>query len=266
MNNIVKADLFSPLFTTTNNQLGIAAGTIYAGHYLPENVPLPEKLWPGSDYAVGINDGNAIVEKIDRAPGIAFIGGFHVGLDGQIVPQSVWDCKFRPKARDPRGMVLVGDFWVDIYLLNCHPAKHGTSSAGVDLATGTMSVVMPDSTHQPLTWWNAVAVLAAHGKQLMSMAEFSVATMGVTEGKAADDKPTKTGHISGLKSYNGLEQATGCMWTWGRDFDPSGGWAVVMGGVWVSAAAGPRRFSHSLPAGDYLYVGARGRCDHLILA
>ena len=47
------------------------------------------------------------------------IGGFHY-QDGVINDRSIWDLKFKPSAKDPRGMALViGDsFWADIYLLN----------------------------------------------------------------------------------------------------------------------------------------------------
>ena len=265
MKNIDKADIFSPLFTPHGNQLTIMPGTIYAGHALPEEVTLPKALKPGSDFGIEVHDGNVIGTKLDSAPSASFIGGFHVGLDGQIVPQSIWDCKFRPKSPDPRGMVLIGDFWADIYLLNVAPSKNGTSAALKEIATGTQKIALRGGL-EPLTWWNAIAVLAGHGKQLLSMAEFSVATMGSTDGKTAGGKPEITGHIDGLKSHNGLEQATGCLWTWGRDFDPSGGWAVVMGGYWNSDAAGPRRFALNHPDIGYDNVGARGRCDHLILA
>ncbi len=264
MNNIVKADPFSPLFILNGNQLSVLPGTIYAGHALPEEVTLPKNLKPGSDYAVAVEDGTVVGKKLDHAPESICIGGFHVSLDGQIVEQSIWDCKFRPKAIDPRGMVLIADFWADIYLLNVDPRKNGTSAACREIATGTHKIALRGGL-EPLTWWNAVAALAGDGKQLLSMAEFSVAALGVTEGKAADEKPETTCHIKGLKSSYGLEQATGCMWTWGRDFDPSG-YAVLMGGSWGSGAAGPRRFHSGHPGNGYSYVGARGRCDHLILA
>ena len=265
MKNIDKADIFSPLFILNGNQLSVLPGTIYAGHAMPEEVALPKKLKPGTDYAIAVEDGKALGASIDYTPDASFIGGFHVGLDGQIVERSIWDCKFRPKALDPRGMILIGDFWADIYLLNVDPRKNGTSAACREIATGTHKIALRGGL-EPLTWWSAVAALAGDGKQLLSMAEFSVATMGVTEGKTAGEKPETTCHIKGLKSSYGLEQATGCMWTWGRDFDPSGGWPVVMGGDWYSDAAGPRRFSYDHPVYGGSDVGARGRCDHLILA
>ena len=264
MTNLIKADQFAPLFITESNRLSIVPGTIYAGHALPGNVNLPKKLKPGSDYAVDVEDGVVSAKEIHSAPDLKCLGGFHVGIDGKIVENSIWDAKFRPQEVDPRGMVFVEDFWADIYLLNTDPGKNGTSAAGVEIASGIEGILMQGE-RKPLTWWNAVAVMAVLGKQLLSMSEFCVAAQGVEEGKACGTKPKTTGHITGLKSRYGLEQATGCMWTWGRDFNPSG-YAGIMGGYWGSGAAGPRRFNGHHPDTDYYYVGARGRCDHLILA
>lgn len=262
MNNLAKADIFSPLFTVENNQLSIVPGTIYAGHALPGKVNLPKKLKPGSDYAVDVEDGVVSAKQLDSTPDLKCLGGFHVGLDGKIVENSIWDAKFRPREVDPRGMVLVEDFWVDIYLLNSDPGKNGTSAAGVEIASGTEEIMM-QGVRKPLTWWNAVTVLAVLGKQLLSMSEFCVAAQGVEEGKTCGEKPKTTRHIPGLKSRYGLEQATGCIWTWGRDFNPSGPYASLMGGGWDSGSAGPRRSDINVPDYGWFNVAARGRCDHL---
>jgi len=249
MKNIIKADSFSPLFATNNNQLQVLPGTIIAGHALPTSVKLPSDLKPGTDYGIVVEDGEVICHELNHAPVATHIGGFHVGLDGNIVGASIWDALFRPKAKDPRGMVLSGDCWVDIYFLNVDPHKYGTSAAGVEIASA-------------VNWWDAVATLSSHGKQLLSNAEFSVAMHGVELEKTAGEKPTSTGHIEGLRSACGIEQATGCLWTWCRDFDPSG-YASVMGGYWVSGSAGPRRLYGDDPDYGWYVIGARGRCDHL---
>jgi hypothetical protein len=55
------------------------------------------------------------------------------------------------------------------------------------------------------------------------------------------------------------------MWTWTRDI-VTVRCALLSGGGWRSSAAGPRRLS-SVDADDSVdVIGARGRCDHLILA
>ncbi len=247
--HIEKSDPFTPIFTLDRDNLTINPLHDSEDRPLPTNVQLPE-LRPGTDYEVTIIDGVAVATPLEGLPAHS-IGGFHVGLDGKIVPGSLWDVCFRPKARDPRGMVLVaGAFWADIYLLNTDP-QTGTSRANQPIARN-------------ITWWDAVNTLAEHGKQPLSMAEFSLATSGVDEGKRAGDRPETTNHIAGLKSAAGLEQATGCMWVWGRDFDPNG-YAIVLGGYWGSPVAGPRRFSGADPGGAWNSLGARGRCDHLIL-
>ncbi len=261
-----KADIFTPAFETTDGaSLFVKPGTIVGGHPLAEKVAMPEELQPGTDYAIGVENGVAAAASLAVPPDASFIGGFHVGLDGKIVVPSIWDGRFRPKARDPRGMSLNGDFWMDVYLLNTSPHIHGTSKAGQTIASGANPIHLPDGSSLPVNWWNVVKILANFGKQLPSLAEFSVAMEGVEEGKNCVVRPEKTGHVEGLRSAVGCEQAAGCIYIWGRDFAPSGGYAIVMGGYWGSDAAGPRQFGDGLPGADNYDIGARGRCDHLIL-
>lgn len=247
--HIEKSDPFTPIFTLDRDNLTINPLHDSEDRPLPAKVQLPELL-PGTDYEVTIIDGIAVATVLESLPAHS-IGGFHVGLDGKIVPASLWDVCFRPKARDPRGMVLVaGAFWADIYLLNTDP-QAGTSRANQPIARN-------------ITWWDAVNTLAAHGKQPLSLAEFTLAAEGSEEGKTCGGRPETTGHVDGLKSTVGIEQATGCMYVWGRDFDPNGS-AIVLGGTWCSPGAGPRRFDDDDPGDSWNGVGARGRCDHLIL-
>jgi len=263
---IQKADLFSPAFNLhPGNILTVQPGTLVAGLDLEETVKPVEALTPGNDYAIAVVDGIAMVSALAGAPSQSFIGGFHVGFDGNIVPASIWDANFRPKCPDPRGMVLVSNFWADIYLLNIDPHLYGTSSAGKEIADGASQIEMPQGGRQPLTWWNAVTVLSSHGKQLLSLAEFSLAASGTEDGKNNDGDPKTTGRSPGLRSAVGLEQATGCMWTWGRDSEPSSPYVAVFGGGWLSARSGSRRCCTDDPGSYWYGLGARGRCDHLIL-
>jgi hypothetical protein len=250
-----KSSLFTPAFRLREKStLLINAGTIVAGHPLPDTVVMPD-LALGRDYQIVANDDTVEAQLLDAPPTLSAIGGFHVGLDGEIAAHSIWDNNFRPKAQDPRGMVFAGSFWVDIYLLNIEPRVNGTSSPNKCIADGASC---------SLNWWKAVEILAEHGKQLLSMAEFSIMAAGVKEGKNCAIEPDHTGFVPQLKSGIGVEQATGCMWTWGSDFDPCGR-AIVMGGGWFSGAPGPRQFFNFDPDFGWNSIGARGRCDHLIL-
>ncbi len=229
------------------------------------SVIMPKKLTPGTDYAVKQDKGTMKAVKLSSAPKADALGGFHVGLDGNIVRSSIWDQLFRPRCPDPRGMVFAGKYgWIDIYLLNTDPGKHGTSAAGVEIADGWSNIILPDGKGRTLNFWVATHALSLHGKQLLSCEEFTAVMQGVEEGKTCGNDPKKTGHVPGLRSAIGIEQATGCMYVWSRDIkDLDVPWIFLMGGDWDSDAAGPRRFDSYLP--DYVdfNVGARGRCDHL---
>ena len=123
---------------------------------------------------------------------------------------------------------------------------------------------MPDGNRKSLTWWVATHQLAQFGKQLLSREEFAATMQGVEEGKNNGDDPCKTGHSPGLKSLYGIEQASGCMWTWSRDIEGlRGPWLFILGGRWNSGSAGPRRSYYSPPDFYWSDVAARGRCDHL---
>jgi len=242
-----KADPFTPAFEVKGGGLVIKDGVTF-DDIPPINpfVALPA-LAPGVDYSIHPTDSGDLAASMARIPGE--VGGFHVGLDGAIVPASIWDTKFRPSAPDPRGMVFVpGVGWVDIYLT----AEDGTSRPGAKIA-------------RDISWWAATALLAAQGKQLLSAGEFSVAAAGATEGKTCGERPELTAHVDGLRSTVGLEQVTGAMWTWTRDID-SDRYALLSGGNWRTSDAGPRRLDFDFAYYSNDFIGARGRCDHLILA
>jgi hypothetical protein len=112
----------------------------------------------------------------------------------------------------------------------------------------------------------AVAVMAAHGKGLLSVDEFFAAALGVTEKTAANRDPKVTGLDAPRTSRFGLQQATGNLWVWGHDGDPDKPRASLFGGSWVSdGGAGSRyaRVATSWPGDSAGYLGARGRSDHL---
>jgi hypothetical protein len=244
-------------------RISAKSGVKFDDEDLPSKITLPDVLVGGRDYAILLDDERLLVVN---APHSEALGGFHVGLDGKIVPHSIWDRNFQPKCPDKRGMVLVaGLFWADIYLLNSEPHIHGTSAAGVRIADYNDPPARTAWNRcERANYWEVSEVLAMHGKQLLSVAEFVIAAQGVAEGKSCGEDPVATCHAEGLRSAWGLEQATGCMWTWSRDRDGDD-WCRLLGGGWWTSGAGPRRlYDSGAVYGDYDVAG-RGRCDHLIL-
>lgn len=211
-------------------------------------------LTAGTDYAIyACNDGTlradasfAAATGFDAATSRQ-IGGFHyapgsnaaarAGGDTtpQINPYSIWDLRFRPSCPDPRGMALVaGRFWCDIYLLGVDHHINGTSRGAATIADGSSPPKVPtlfggdgSATYGNLTWFSAMEVMKAAGKDLLDYAEFAAATYGATEGTGRGNDPVTTGlGTTNAGSSNadqkftskwGVVQASGCLWVWGRD-------------------------------------------------
>jgi hypothetical protein len=213
------------------------------------------------------------------------LGGFHFAPGGNAAARaggddvpainsySVWDLNFRPACPDPRGMTLVDTggrkFWCDIYLT---AADHSdiTSRFGVTIADGAD---LPNGTgtdgkkYKAFDYPTAVAVLASHGKGLLSVEEFFAAAYGVTEKSSADENPKVSGLDAPRTSKFGLMQATGNMWVWGHDGDPDEPRASIFGGAWLNGGDAGSRFAYLgyWPGSSSDSLGARGRSDHLQL-
>lgn len=212
---------------------------------------------------------------------------------------SLWDLKWRPACSDPRGMALVaGSFWCDIYMLGVNHHVNGTSKNNVTIADGSSPPKVPtafggngSTTYSTFNWWEASEVVAAYGKQLLSHAELCAAGYGVTEEVARGSDPVTTGlgttnagssqTDEKFTSKWGIIQATGVLWVWGRGLggsyannDPIRGYgfslpnAVLLGGAWINDGSAGSRTSYwgNAPSYSYGSVGARGRCDHRVLA
>lgn len=288
---LVKADPTTPALKLVGaaDALVIKAGTVFAGHAFDRDTPveLPaDGLEPGADYAVVAVDLKPAVLKLIGTPsGDLHLGGFHfapggnaVGRSGgdstpQINPHSLWDLNFRPACPDPRGMVLVdaaaGRFWCDIYLLGVDHLTNGTSKLGVLIADGDDPPLQPDGeAYDKLDYETAIAVMKHHGKGLLSFDEFVAAAYGVTE-KTASSKDPKTTKLDAPRTSKwGLMQATGNLWVWGHDGDPDLPRASFFGGSWFNdVLAGSRHAAVAYYWPDYsvVYIGARGRGDHLQL-
>jgi len=235
---------------------------------------------PGMDYAVRVHaSGEAeIVPVADTNPLDGdYIGGFHFAPGGNatartggdtvpaINPYSVWDIDFRPDAMDPRSMALIEGahgrrFWMDIYLLGVEHEKNGTSRYGVKIADGRSPA--------KLDYYDAVNILAGHGKRLPTYEQFISAAFGVTEKSATARDPDITGLDAARTSHYGLMQATGNLWVWGTDGDPDDPRPSVFGGSWIDGSdAGSRYASLVSWAGlSDVLLSARGASDHLIPA
>ena len=316
-----KSDPRTVAFTLTKDRLILKGGTYIAGadsifkftNDTPVELP---KMGPGADYAIYLcKDGKLRADVNFTAPkGFTRstsrqIGGFHFAPGGNataqsggddkpaINPYSLWDIKFRPACRDPRGMALVQDhFWCDIHLCNNTP-ENGTSRFNETIADYSSPPTIPvscggDGTkkYTSFNWWEAAEVLSAAGKQLLSYDEFAAAAFGTTEGTSANSDPKCTILRPEFTSRWGIMLVTGNMWTWGREFshwpnEKNSGWkdvtqhrgkiflpsdtslvAAIFGGLWGDGGYAGSRSSFWVlyPWYSYNNIGARGRCDHLI--
>jgi len=290
MTSLMKANPNAPaLIMTGPQQISILSGTAFAGLTFAEDTPVaiaPGLLQPGHDYAVTVVDGKATVTETASATlADNVLGGFHFALGGNagarnggdtvaaINPYSVWDRNFRPACDDPRGMTRVeveggAAFWCDIYLTAAEHSQ-GTSRCGATIADGdSLPQSAGDKEFDSFDYEAARAVLAHHGKDLLSVLEFFAAAYGVTEKTAVGRNPKIAQLDAPRTSRWGVMQATGNMWTWGHDGDPDMPRASIFGGSWLNGAdAGSRdAILGDWPGSSNDDIGARGRSDHLQLA
>ncbi|NKD78109.1 hypothetical protein HEQ60_10095, partial [Haematospirillum sp. H1815] len=317
-NAFIKADPDSVVFTkTAANALSLKAGTAVDVHgkaisFTTDTAVVMPTLTPGTDYAVYVcADGSVRADANFKAPSgytadtARKIGGFHYAPGGNataqkggdttpaINPYALWDLKFRPACKDPRGMTLVADsFWADIYLLGVNHHTDGTSKYGVTIADGSSPPKIPgqfggdgSKAYNSLNWWEAAEVMQAHGKQLPSYAEFAALAWGTTEASSLGFDPGATVLNAAYTSKWGVIQATGCLCVRGRDFGGSHGsssWAVntggrgstyqlsnavLLGGHWYDMSHPGSRCSgwNNAPVYVASHTSARGVCAHLIL-
>lgn len=310
-----KADLDSVGFLKTGaGSVSLKAGTVIELNGLIYEfasitpVAMPT-LTPGTDYAIYLcEDGNLRADANFVAPAgwsaseVRRIGGFHYGLANlnidaspNINAYSMWDLRWRPGCRDPRGMAYFVAGWADIYLLGVNHHVEGTSKAGATIADGLdpPKVALGYggnglNTYGGLSWYDANEIMSDHGKYLPTQAQFSAAAFGVTEASEHGADPVTAGHLANFTSQWGHEQIAGVIWQWGQD---SGGvnagasWQAVTDGkgstLYESARAllgysnfsgavtnhgGSRAVAYNiLPNVTSAGQSARGFADHLIL-
>jgi hypothetical protein len=234
------------------------------------------------------------------------IGGFHFGkvrtmadaysaaasLPTQIVPNSCWDLKHRPKC-DPTGMVEVipDQLWVDIYL------------ASEDGTAWPATVPISGYNATPITGTEGYSRLDYHrlvrnaGKRLPDYSEFLMFAYGVPQGATGSTGRINTGDHTGYGfecvSCLNVDQPSGNIYqqttlyydrqhdgpdSWKNDLNVGkdssqdhGQWhgsqfrTALVGGIWYGAAeAGARCVSlNDDPWNVYSGVGFRAVCDSL---
>lgn len=198
----------------------------------------------GSSPDILISD-NSTIPLWYQAANSRKIGGFHtlcadVGaieghtlsgyVKGDIIPNSVWDLKHRPKS-DPEGMAYIEgiDLWVDIYLTSWTGSYSNTpenlklvSRYGAVTADGTSS---PEKFH----WFKLSQLFSRQKKRMLWQHEFIAASIGSNQGTnvVGGKDVNTTGGFSDtagrrMISNFGLEDCCGNLWQWGMDSGTGG--------------------------------------------
>jgi len=302
-----KADSSAVAFVKNGAGLDIKAGTKVwqlngtTKEYASATAVTLPSMTNGTDYAIYVCDDDTIRADANFSAPTGYttansrkIGGFHYDLGGAILEYSLWDLKFKPSAKDPRGMTLVANnFWADIYLVGTDCDVNGTSKSGVTICDGSSPAKIPalfggngSTTYGSFKQYEAGELMSAYGKRLPTYQEFSSLAYGISgEATSVGSDQGTTQRNSAYTSKWGVEQSAGVMWQWGSDIvsNLSGGWQAQtegrgsfyntpygarLGGDWRDASGAGSRcmaFNYTLwSSGNY--IGARGCCDHLQLA
>jgi hypothetical protein len=221
-----------------SNEIGLKVGTTYFAPDADITISTATDLdigtiSNGKDYSVyACNNAGTLIFKISlastypagyTADNSRKIGGFHtlsvaVGtisghtltgyLANDILPQSVWDLKHRPRS-NPAGMVFSPGTqkWVDIYLAS------GTGANTASAYGGTIS--------DTRDWMSFVDDGQAVSKRLLSDFEFQSIASGSNEETnitGSADPVTTGGHVDTaarrMISNIGCEDCCGAMWQW----------------------------------------------------
>lgn len=209
---------------------------------------------------------------------------------------SLWDLNWRPNCPidEVRGMTCFeGLFWYDIYLCSSNHIANGTSRYNTDVASGTVLPKMAltfggdgETNYTRLSWFEAIEIVASHGKRLLQYSEFCKCAFGVTENQSVGGAETTiplTTRVPGYTSRTGGEQMTGNQWVWGALAIGIGGsawggeiprgnqYGTAYAGLWGghrrdTAYSGSRCAAWSdVATSSYWGGGLRGACDHLNL-
>jgi hypothetical protein len=235
---------------------------------------LPASVALGTDYAIyATPDGLVVSANFTVPDGYTAltsrrVGGFHY-QNSEINQYSIWDLKYKPNVRDPRGMARSPmGVWADIYILNTSPDINGTSAYNVTIADGSSPPKIPsfwggDGTAQyaNFDWYTAVKTLSAFGKRPPTQQEFIALATGSVDNYKTGTDPVTTKFDASARSLIGCEGVSGHMWQWGADRYAD--IAAIFAGNWGHSSTGALVSDWSnAPSLSFDGVSARGVCDH----
>lgn len=254
--------------------LSVEVGGVIYSYSEGSALALPSTVTVGTDYAIyATPDGLVVSANFTTPDGYTAltsrrVGGFHY-QDGVINELSLYDLKYKPDVRDPRGMVRSpASNWADIYLLNTTPDLLGTSAHGATIADGSSPPKKPalwggDGTVQypNFDWYTAVKVLAAYGKRPPTQPEFIALATGSVDNYKVGTDPVTTQFNASARSMIGCEGVSGVMWQWGADRYAD--IAALFAGYWDGSSTGALVSTwDSAPSYSNNVISARGVCDH----
>jgi hypothetical protein len=223
----------------------------------------------GSDYYVyACTDGATLSFKISLnstnptgfdAAHSRKLGGFHYGrvrnsittsdvTSGAIVPNSIWDLKFRP-ACSPEGMAYIGNgVWCDIYLPSVNAAITFSNGNGSPITTGTAKSTYNST---PLTGTEGLSAYSFNelarqsGKRLLTLSEWLQAAHGSPPGedgnndhawaKTTNGARAATGSVADAISLLNIVDCVGNVLEWVDEYLQNG---IEAAGAWVDEMPG----------------------------
>jgi len=274
----------------------------------------------GTDMAIWIKTDGTLEASANFSTltgGVRTLGGFHYAPGGnatldpdgdwanhtggdttpQINEYSIWDLKWRPSARDPRGLALVPGLqeWWGIYPMQNGILPGPLHTYGVDpCRDGNAPYKIwadnsPPDRYSDATPMNIFELLASQGFRPPQPWNFQLAALGVKEQESAGGSdPGNTGDVndrtrSRFTSAWGLFDITGVIGAWSSDSrqtdsDTSGvtqgrsntrfriNRFARLGGNWSDdAESGSRYVSTATSLNSSTKFGGRGACDHVVL-
>jgi hypothetical protein len=176
---------------------------------------------------------------------------------GEIIPFAVWDLKHRPSGA-PEGMTWIpGHGWIGIYFLS----NSGTETDR-KLVTKFEGVIADGSSTPKWNDFDFIETLMKQSQSLPINDTLTVGGLGTPTGvgiKGGIDPVTTGGHVNTIGtrivSYFGMEDGSGVMWTWARDFFSSNNqyYHTLVSCTWEGGSVCSPHFVSGIPIGTYRY-------------